>query len=70
MFKRLERIEALLAELLTAERECLQVVRVRQMQLAAQELENARPFKCQFPGCALEGFHAHVVVVDNKTGEI
>lgn len=63
MFKRLKRIEALLTELLTNERECLQIVQSRRVQLALEDADRAKPFKCPFPECAIAPYHVHMVAV-------
>ena len=63
MFKRLKRIEALLIELLTNERECLQIVRSRRIEIALMDAEARKPWKCPHAGCAIEPPHWHTIAM-------
>jgi len=61
MFKSLKRIEALLTELLSSERECLQIVQSRRLQMELEDIQRAAPWKCPFKECAVEPYHLHVL---------
>lgn len=65
MFKRLKRIEALLTEQLTNERECLQIVRSRRIEIALMEAQDRRPFKCPWPDCAIAPYHVHMIAEES-----
>jgi hypothetical protein len=73
MFKRAKRALEILERLLAIEEDCLEIVkrrdrawRVLEAREAHRALEDAKPFKCPFAGCAVDQPHAHTIEVTSS----
>jgi hypothetical protein len=67
IFARLKRIEGLLAEMLINEREGLQIIRSRRIEIALQDSEARKPFKCPWLGCEVVPYHVHTIAEPHST---